>query len=49
MKYIFNVKETIVIDSDRYDDCDTEEKAWSLIDDGFGRLLDRDVMLVETR
>ena len=47
MKYIFNVQDTVVIDSRLFKDCDTKEKAWALLDEGFGRLLDRDVMLVE--
>ena len=47
MKFIFNVQDTVVIDSRLFKDCETVEQAWALLDEGFGRTLDRDVMLVE--
>ena len=45
MKYIFKVTDKVVIDSQLFKDCDSAEKAWELLDLGFGRLLDRDVSL----
>ena len=47
MKYLFEIKQTISVDSDLFKNLYDEQKARQLIADGYGHIVDEKVTLVE--